>query len=65
MIIEVFQRADGMWSFRRIALLGVQEDPGMYPSRDTAAAAARVAYPGEAISEVDSSVDLPPQPHSD
>lgn len=65
MIVEVFQRADGHWGFRGIALLGVQEDAGSYPTRDDAAAAARVAYPGEAISEVDPSMDPPPQPHSD
>ncbi|KRC68209.1 hypothetical protein D3C87_778620 [compost metagenome] len=65
MIIEIFQRADNMWSFRRIALLGVQEDPGMYPSREAALAAARATYPGETVSEVDSTMDTPPQPHSD
>ena len=65
MIVEVFQRADGKWGFRGIALLGVQEDPGAYPTREDAAAAARTAYPGEAISEVDASIDTPPQPHSD
>lgn len=65
MIVEVFQRADGQWSFRGIALLGVQENAGAYPTRDAAAAAARAAYPGETISEVDASMDAPPQPHSD
>ncbi|WP_338615404.1 hypothetical protein LN047_14435 [Achromobacter sp. JD417] len=65
MIVEVFQRADGQWGFRGIALLGVQENAGAYPTRDAAAAAARAAYPGETISEVDASMDTPPQPHSD
>lgn len=65
MIIEVFQRADGKWGFRRIAMLGVQEDPGTYPSCETATAAAHAAYPGETVSIVDSSMDTPPQPHSD
>ncbi|MGE8706177.1 MAG: hypothetical protein ACN6O5_26120 [Achromobacter sp.] len=65
MIVEVFQRADGHWGFRGIALLGVQEDGGSYATRDDAAAAASVAYPGETVSEVDASMDTPPRPHSD
>ncbi|KXJ63677.1 hypothetical protein AXY46_25290 [Achromobacter xylosoxidans] len=65
MIVEVFQRADGQWGFRGIALLGVQEDAGAYPTRDAAAAAAHAAYPGETISDVDATMDTPPQPHSD
>ncbi|KRA01931.1 hypothetical protein [Achromobacter sp. Root565] len=65
MIVEVFQRADGHWGFRGIALLGVQEDEGSYATRDDAAAAASVAYPGETVSDVDASMDTSPRPHSD
>ena len=59
MIIELFQRADGLWRFRRIAVLGVQEDPKAFPSRAAALAAAHAAYPGEAVSDVAPEVDPP------
>ncbi len=49
MIVEVFQRPDLSWAFRRIAMLGVQEDGQRYASRDDAVAAAQAAYPDVSI----------------
>ncbi|AUA59115.1 Uncharacterised protein [Achromobacter spanius] len=50
MIIEAFERPDGMWSFRRIAMLGVQQDDRAYPSCEAAVKAANAEYPNEAVS---------------
>lgn len=52
MIVEAFQRADGMWSFRRLAMLGVVQDPRAYPSSQAAVEAARAEYPNETVSIV-------------
>lgn len=52
MIIEAFQRPDGMWSFRRIAMLGVQQDARAYPSCEAAVEAANAQYPNETVSIV-------------
>jgi len=57
MMIEVFQHTDGHWSFRRIALLGVEEDAEHYPTRDEAVAAASLKYPGESVSTVEATTD--------
>ncbi|CAB3698701.1 hypothetical protein [Achromobacter kerstersii] len=57
MMIEVFQLTDGHWSFRRIALLGVEEDAGHYPTRDEAVTAASLKYPGESVSTVEATTD--------
>ena len=53
MIIEAFQRPDGRWSFRRIAMLGVQEDARAYPSCEAAVQAAKAQYPNETVSIVE------------
>lgn len=70
MIVEAFQRADGMWSFRRLAMLGVVQDPRAYPSSQAAVEAARAEYPNETVSivtpeppEQDMNA-TPPSPHS-
>ncbi|MGE8632337.1 MAG: hypothetical protein ACN6P8_02380 [Achromobacter piechaudii] len=60
MIVEAFQRPDGMWSFRGIALLGVQQDPRAYPTCEAAVDAARNAYPDDAVSIVESETQEPP-----
>lgn len=52
MIIEAFERPDGRWSFRRIAMLGVQQDGRAYPSCEAAVKAANAEYPNEAVSIV-------------
>ena len=52
MIVEVFQHPDGQWSFRSIALLGVQEDRGRYRDAAQAEAAARIAYPDVSVDRV-------------
>lgn len=52
MIIEVFQRADREWAFRRIDLMGVQEHDGRYATREEAVAAAGETYPGVAATVI-------------
>lgn len=64
MIVEAFQRPDGMWSFRGIALLGVQQDPRAYPTCEAAVDAARNAYPDDAVSIVESETQESPMPPS-
>ncbi|WP_461600014.1 hypothetical protein [Achromobacter marplatensis] len=58
--MEAFQRADGMWSFRRLAMLGVVQDARAYPTSQAAVEAARAEYPNETISIV-----TPPSPEQD
>lgn len=53
MIVEAFQRPDGKWSFRGIAMLGVQQDARAYPSCEAAVEAARTEYPDYAVSIVE------------
>ncbi|AZS80877.1 hypothetical protein ELS24_21970 [Achromobacter spanius] len=50
MIIEAFERPDGLWSFRRIAMLGVQQDARTYPTCEAAVKAAHAQYPYESVS---------------
>jgi len=59
MIIEAFQRPDGMWSFRGIAMLGVQQDARAYPTCEAAVQAAKAQYPNETISIVDPDAQAP------
>lgn len=59
MIIEAFQRPDGMWSFRGIAMLGVQQDARAYPTCEAAVQAAKAQYPNETVSIVDPDAQAP------